>query len=50
MVIQQLQISPYDPRWTLDFEQEQNRIAAALGEVACRIDRHGSTLLIVGCG
>jgi len=42
-MVQQLQISSYDPRWVLEFEAERDRIAQALGELACRIDHHGST-------
>jgi GrpB-like predicted nucleotidyltransferase (UPF0157 family) len=40
---QPLQISPYDPRWVLEFEAERDRIARALGEFARRIDHNGST-------
>jgi len=43
MVVQRLQISPYDPRWVLGFEAERDRLARALGRLACRIDHHGST-------
>ena len=39
----ELQISPYDPRWPLEFEAERNRIARKLGSIACRIDHNGST-------
>jgi GrpB-like predicted nucleotidyltransferase (UPF0157 family) len=42
-VIQRLQISSYDSRWVLEFETERDRIARALGELACRIDHNGST-------
>jgi len=38
-----LEISPYDPGWIRDFEKERARIAAALGEVALRIEHNGST-------
>jgi GrpB-like predicted nucleotidyltransferase (UPF0157 family) len=43
IVVEQLQIVPYEAQWALDFETERNRIAAALGALACRIDHHGST-------
>lgn len=39
----ELQISTYDPRWTLGFEAERDRIAQKLGSIACRIDHSGST-------
>jgi GrpB-like predicted nucleotidyltransferase (UPF0157 family) len=42
-MVQPLQISPYNPRWVLEFEAERDRIAQALGKLACRIDHHGST-------
>ena len=42
-MVQRLQISSYDPRWVLQFEAERDRIAQALGELACRIDHNGST-------
>jgi GrpB-like predicted nucleotidyltransferase (UPF0157 family) len=42
-MVQRLQISSYDPRWVQEFEAERDRIARALGELACRIDHHGST-------
>ena len=38
-----LQIASYDPRWALEFEVERERIAQALGELACRIEHNGST-------
>lgn len=38
-----LQIDEYDPAWARDFEQERDRIAAALGPLARRIDHNGST-------
>jgi GrpB-like predicted nucleotidyltransferase (UPF0157 family) len=41
--IQRLQISSYDPRWVLEFEAERDRVAQALGKLACRIDHNGST-------
>jgi GrpB-like predicted nucleotidyltransferase (UPF0157 family) len=43
IVSQQLIILPYDPRWAFEFEAERDRIARALGELARRIDHHGST-------
>lgn len=39
----ELQICPYDPGWPLEFEAERLRIAQALGQIASRIDHHGST-------
>jgi GrpB-like predicted nucleotidyltransferase (UPF0157 family) len=36
-------IVPYDRRWLHEFEAERERIARALGELARRIDHHGST-------
>jgi GrpB-like predicted nucleotidyltransferase (UPF0157 family) len=33
----------HDPRWSTRFEQERDRISAALGPVAYRIDHIGST-------
>ncbi|HMK28929.1 MAG TPA: GrpB family protein [Terriglobales bacterium] len=42
-MIERLQISPYDPRWVQEFAAERERIARALGELACRIDHNGST-------
>jgi GrpB-like predicted nucleotidyltransferase (UPF0157 family) len=42
-MVQRLQISSYDPRWVLEFEAERDRLARALGALACRIDHHGST-------
>ena len=38
-----LEILPYDPAWPCLFEAERQRIGAALGSVAIRIDHHGST-------
>src|SRR2546421_10142770 len=32
-----------DPLWPLDFEAERRRIAAALGDLAVRIEHNGST-------
>jgi GrpB-like predicted nucleotidyltransferase (UPF0157 family) len=43
VMVQQLQISSYDPRWVLEFAAERGRIALALGELACSIDHNGST-------
>jgi GrpB-like predicted nucleotidyltransferase (UPF0157 family) len=40
---QEFQISPYDPRWPVEFEVERDRIAEKLGSIACRIDHNGST-------
>ena len=42
-MVQRLQLSPYDPRWVLEFEAERDRIAQALGKLARRIDHNGST-------
>lgn len=36
-------IAPYDPGWVAAFELERDRVAAALGSLARRIDHHGST-------
>ena len=38
-----LQLVPYDPDWPKDFRDERDRIAAALGALALRIDHNGST-------
>jgi GrpB-like predicted nucleotidyltransferase (UPF0157 family) len=38
-----IEIVPYDPRWPREFETERDRIQAALGVLALRIDHHGST-------
>ena len=38
-----IQIVPYDPEWPRQFEIERERIAAALGGAALRIDHVGST-------
>ena len=38
-----LEVVPFDPEWTASFAAERDRIAAALGAVAMRIDHHGST-------
>src|SRR5262249_10524943 len=36
-------IVPYDPDWPREFERERDRLHAALGERAVRIEHHGST-------
>jgi GrpB-like predicted nucleotidyltransferase (UPF0157 family) len=36
-------VAPYDPRWPIEFERERDRIAAALGPAALRIEHNGST-------
>ena len=36
-------IVPYDPAWPLDFARERDRLQADLGELALRIEHHGST-------
>jgi GrpB-like predicted nucleotidyltransferase (UPF0157 family) len=36
-------VVPHDPRWAADFEDERHRLHSALGDVAIRIDHHGST-------
>lgn len=38
-----LEIVRYDPTWPEAFARERERIAAALGDLAARIDHHGST-------
>src|SRR5262249_47178429 len=38
-----LEIVPYDPAWPGTFSAERERIAAVLGNLALRIDHHGST-------
>lgn len=38
-----IEIVPYDPAWPRAFAAERDRIAARLGDVAVRIDHHGST-------
>jgi GrpB-like predicted nucleotidyltransferase (UPF0157 family) len=38
-----LQIVPHDPNWSIAFTAERDRIAAALGALALRIDHNGST-------
>jgi GrpB-like predicted nucleotidyltransferase (UPF0157 family) len=42
-MVERLEISSYDPRWVRQFEAERDRVARALGKLACRIDHHGST-------
>jgi GrpB-like predicted nucleotidyltransferase (UPF0157 family) len=36
-------IVPYDPEWPREFARERDRIHAALGDLAGRIDHNGST-------
>jgi GrpB-like predicted nucleotidyltransferase (UPF0157 family) len=38
-----LEVVPYDPAWPARFAAERERIAAALGPLALRIDHNGST-------
>jgi GrpB-like predicted nucleotidyltransferase (UPF0157 family) len=38
-----LEIVPYDPRWPREFEVERERIDAALGPLALRVEHNGST-------
>lgn len=38
-----LEIVPYDPCWPSAFSAERDRIAAALGDLALRIEHNGST-------
>src|SRR5262245_43720657 len=38
-----LEIVPYDSQWPNAFSAERDRIAAALGSLALRIDHNGST-------
>jgi len=38
-----LEIAPYDPAWPAAFSAERDRLAALLGDLAIRIDHHGST-------
>jgi len=38
-----LEIARYDPDWPNMFSAERDRLAAALGRLALRIDHHGST-------
>ena len=43
MTTDTLEIVPYDSAWPGAFAAERDRIAAVLGELAVRIDHHGST-------
>ena len=36
-------IVPYDPAWPLEFARERDRLQAALGDLALRIEHNGST-------
>jgi GrpB-like predicted nucleotidyltransferase (UPF0157 family) len=38
-----LQLAAYDPAWPVEFERERQRLRAALGPVALRIEHNGST-------
>lgn len=38
-----IEIAPYDPTWVRAFAIERGRIVRVLGEIALRIDHHGST-------
>jgi GrpB-like predicted nucleotidyltransferase (UPF0157 family) len=38
-----VKLVPYDPAWPGEFKVERNRIASRLGDIALRIDHHGST-------
>jgi len=38
-----IEVVPYDPHWPRAFEIERDRIQAALGTLALRIDHNGST-------
>jgi GrpB-like predicted nucleotidyltransferase (UPF0157 family) len=38
-----LEIAPYDPAWPAAFSAERDRLAAVTGNLAIRIDHHGST-------
>lgn len=40
-----LRVVPHDPSWPREFEAERDRIAASLGDIALRIDHHGSTAI-----
>lgn len=42
-MIKRLQVLPYDSRWPIEFEEERDRLAAALGQRALRIEHNGST-------
>ncbi|HET6267309.1 MAG TPA: GrpB family protein [Acidobacteriota bacterium] len=39
----ELEIVPYDPTWPDAFNAERERISAVLGDLAVRIEHHGST-------
>lgn len=41
--MQTLEVVPYDPAWPAAFRAEAERIRAALGPVALRLDHNGST-------
>jgi GrpB-like predicted nucleotidyltransferase (UPF0157 family) len=41
--VSRLEIVPYDDAWPQAFAAERDRIAAALGPLALRIEHHGST-------
>jgi GrpB-like predicted nucleotidyltransferase (UPF0157 family) len=36
-------VVPYDPAWPIEFARERDRLAAALGAAAVRIEHNGST-------
>jgi GrpB-like predicted nucleotidyltransferase (UPF0157 family) len=36
-------IRPHDPEWAREFARERERLQAALGSIAVRIEHHGST-------
>jgi GrpB-like predicted nucleotidyltransferase (UPF0157 family) len=38
-----LEIAPYDPAWPAAFSAERDRLTAAMGDLAVRIDHNGST-------
>lgn len=38
-----IDVVPYDPRWPDEFAAEARRLRGTLGELALRIDHHGST-------
>src|SRR5262249_21294499 len=38
-----IEIVPYDSSWPIEFARERDRIRAALGTIALRIDHNGST-------
>src|SRR5262245_15834276 len=40
-----IEIIPYDPGWPAAFEAEAARLRAGLGNLALRIDHHGSTAI-----